>query len=331
MILFGKSIPWLLVLGAFAGAGMPGDAPAQAWPSKAVRVIVPWPPGGGTDIAARPMVARLSEVLGQQFVVDNRGGANGLIGTEVLAKSAPDGHTLVINTLSAHAINATYYTKLPYDTIRDFAPVSIFTYIGHVLVAHPSFPPNNMKQMVALAKARPGEIVFASFGQASTSHLAGELFRKLTGIKWLHVPYKGGGPAMIDLVAGQVPLHFAGAATAKPYLTNGRIKALGISTLKRSTLLPEVPTIAEVLNLPDYDVTASYGMIAPAATPRVIVDRLYSEIQKAVREPEMKKRFENVGYEVGEAMSPAQTTEWIRREVDKYGRLLREANLRADL
>ena len=292
-----------------------------------MRVIVPWPPGGGADISARPLAARLSEQLGQQVVVDNRGGANGIIGSELIAKAPPDGYTIGFTSLSAHAINATLYAKLPFDTVRDFTMVSLVNTTPHVFVAHPSLPAKNVKDVIALAKARPGQITFASFGQGSTSHLAGELFRLMAGIQWIHVPYKGGGPAIVDVVGGQVALHFGGVPPTRPHVLGGRLRGLGVTALKRSVHLPDLPTVAEAGGLPEYELIVTFGVHGPAGLPREIVNRLNTEIQKALQDAEVKKRYAAAGFDDLDALRPEQVDAWLKSEVARYGKVIRAANV----
>ena len=267
------------------GAGMPVFA--QDYPTKPIRFVVPYPPGGGTDIIARIVQEKLTQGLGQPIIIENRGGAGGAVGTEVVAKSAPDGYTILF-TLSSHTINPLLY-KLPFDTEKDFAPISLVVSLPQIIVAYPPLPVKNMQELIALAKAYPGKLNFASVGNGSPSHIAGELLKLKAGIDLVHIPYKGGGPAVADTLAGQVQLAIVSIPAAMSQVKSGRLRAIAVTTLKRSPAAPEVPTVAESAGIPDYEVDSWYAMFAPAKTPPAIVARLQQEIARVVQLPRSRK------------------------------------------
>src|SRR5712692_1173744 len=262
---------------------------AQDWPAKPVRFIVPYPPGGGTDVIARIVQNRLSEALGQTIVIENRGGAGGAVGTEAAAKSAPDGYTFLF-TLSSHTINPLLY-KLSYDVERDFAPVSLLVSVPQLIAAHPNTPAKTLREMVAAAKERPGFYAYASPGSGTPGHIAAELLKLRTGINIVHVPYKGGGPAVTDTLAGQVPYLFLTAPAALSYARSGRLRALAVTTRKRTAAAPDIPTVAEELNLPDYEVDSWCAMFAPAKTPAAIIARMQKNVARVVHLPEVKQKL----------------------------------------
>jgi len=293
---------------------------AQPFPTRPVRFVVPYPPGGANDIIARLLAPSMSEQLGQNVVVDNRGGGNTIIGSEIVAKAPPDGHTILI-IAAGHTINPSLYPKLPYDTARDFAAVSLIGDGAYVLVAHPSLGVSSPAELIALAKKKPGQIAYASSSIGNLTHLAAELFDSLAGIKMLHVPYKGGNPAIADVLAGRVATFFSTVAVARPHVQSGRIKALGVTTARRSLALPNVPTIAES-GLPGYEVSGWYGIVAPAATPKAFIARLHGVVQKALRPADIKEKLLGVGVEVVEA-TPAQFGERITAELAKWEKLVK--------
>ncbi|MBI2288861.1 MAG: tripartite tricarboxylate transporter substrate binding protein, partial [Betaproteobacteria bacterium] len=286
-----------LLLLAVACAALPGFA--QQFPSRPVRLVVPYPPGGANDIVARLLAPGMGAQLGQNVVVDNRGGANTIIGSELVATAAPNGHTILI-IAAGHAINPSLYHNLPYNTARDFAPIALVGDGAYVLVAHPSLALASSADLIALAKSKPGQIAYASSSIGNLTHLAAELFNSLAGIKMLHVPYKGGNPAMLDLLGGRVSVFFSTVAVARPHLQTGRIKGLGVTTARRSLALPDVPTIAES-GLPGYAVSGWYGLVAPAATPKAAIGRLHSVVQVALRQTEIREKLLGVGIEVVDA------------------------------
>ena len=300
---------------------------AQSYPTKPIRMIVGFPPGGGTDVVARVIAQKLSEWYGQTVVVENRAGATGTIGADVLAKSTPDGYTLMMGHANSHAI-APNLMKLPYDPIKDFAPVSYVGYVPNVLSLHPSVPAKNMKELVTLLKNNPGKYTYASSGNGSSQHLSGEMFKLLTGTNVLHVPYKGSGDAIKDLLAGTVSMNFDTMPPVLEHIKAGKLRGLGISTPKRLALLPDVPTFAEE-GLAGFEILNWYGVMAPAATPKDIVMKLSADINKAMREPDVKARLEQVGTQLRE-LSPDEFGAFMRAELVKYAKLVKDANIRLE-
>lgn len=307
-----------LLLLAIACAASPGFA--QPFPSRPVRLVVPYPPGGANDIVARLLAPSMGAQLGQNVVVDNRGGANTIIGSELVATAAPNGHTILI-IAAGHAINPSLYHNLPYNTARDFAAIALVGDGAYVLVAHPSLALASSADLIALAKSKPGQIAYASSSIGNLTHLAAELFNSLAGIKMLHVPYKGGNPAMLDLLGGRVSVFFSTVAVARPHLQTGRIKGLGVTTARRSLALPDVPTIAES-GLPGYAVSGWYGLVAPAATPKAAIGRLHSVVQVALRQAEIREKLLGVGIEVVDATT-AQFGELITAEFAKWDKVVK--------
>jgi tripartite-type tricarboxylate transporter receptor subunit TctC len=302
-------------------------APAQAYPSKPVRIIVAFPPGGGVDIVARIMSPKLSESLGQQVVIDNRGGAGGIVGTELAAKSPPDGHTMFMGTLGNLSVNPLLYSKLPFDVGRDFAPLTLVVSVTFVFYVHPSLPVKTVKDLIALAKSRPGRINYASSGNGGAPHLAAELFNSMAGVKMIHVPYKGSGPSFIDVLGGQVPLTFDSMVQGLQYVKSGRLRAVAVLGPRRSPVLPDVPTVGETL--PGYEVVNWFGMVVPAATPRDIVTRLNTETVKVLRMPDIRERLMETGAEpVGS--TPDEFGAFMKSESAKWARVIKEANIRAE-
>jgi len=312
---------WLLV-------AVPLVACAQTYPSKPIRYVVPFPAGGPLDIVARALGQELNKSWGQPVIVDNRPGAGGNIGADFVAKSPPDGYTIVMGAVSTHAINVTLYSKLPYDPIKDFAPITLITSVPNVLVVHPSVPARNVKELIALAKARPGALNFASGSTGSAGHLAGELFKTMAHVDMAHIPYKGAAPAVVDLMAGQVSLMFDNLASALPNIKAGRVRALAVTTLRRSTMLPELPTISEA-GLRGFDVATWFGVLAPAGTPPEIVSKLNAEIVRILNTPAMKERLAALGAEpVGN--KPEEFAAFIKAEIPKYARVIKASGARAD-
>jgi tripartite-type tricarboxylate transporter receptor subunit TctC len=312
-----------------AGWLVAGQALAQAWPAKAVRIIVPWPPGGATDIIIRPLAQKLTDGLGQQLVIDNRGGANGVIGTELGAKAPADGYTFVFTTLASFAQNTSYYRKLGYD------PES-FVLLGHVgwtpmmMVAHPSLPVKSVREVIALAKARPGELAYGSFGQGSSAHFSGALLEYETKTKWVHVPYKGGGPVAAANVAGEVPISFGGVPPLIQFVKAGRLKALAVTASKRTVFLPEVPTIAEALKIRDNDITVTFGMLAQAGTPKPVLDRMHGEIARVLQSADFKSRLSALGTDETPPMSQAELNDWLKRETARWKGFVEATGIRAE-
>jgi len=298
---------------------------AQAWPSKPVRLVVPFATGGTTDILARLYAQRLTEALGTQFIVDNRAGAGGTIGTEAGARSAPDGYTFVFGSTSSTVVSPGLYPRLSFDIVRDFVPIAEVASASIVLAAHPTLPARNVKELVALARARPGEIVFASSGNGSSLHLCAEYLKYLAKIDMVHVPYKGVGPALPDLLAGQVQLLFSDMPPFVPYIKTGRLRALGVTTARRSPLLPDIAPIAEAV--PGYDLAGWYGVLAPAGTPSDIVNRLHAEIRKIMLSPQMKERYVALAIEPVER-TPQQFGEYVKAELGKWGKIIQVSGAR---
>jgi tripartite-type tricarboxylate transporter receptor subunit TctC len=299
-------------------------AAAQNYPAKAVRIIVPYAAGGNTDITARAVGSKLAEVFGQQVIVDNRPGGATNIGSELAAKAAPDGYTIFMGGAS-NAINMSLYAKPPYDTLRDFAPISLCVKGANVLSTHPSLPARNLKELIALAKARPGKLNFASSGLGSSNQMAGELLKVMAGINIVHVPYKGNAPALTDTVAGHVEMIFSGVPALVPHIKSGRLRAIGIGSLKRFPALPEVPTFDES-GLKDYEATTWFGLMAPVKTPREIVARLNVEVDKIIKSADIQTRFINDGLEpIGG--SQADFDRFIRAEITKYSKVIQAARI----
>ena len=302
-------------------------AMAQSYPAKAIRMIVPFAPGGGTDVIARHLAARMAESLKRQIVVDNRAGANGIVGSEMAAHAPADGYTLLFVS-SPHSVNPSLYAKLPYDTLRDFAPVSMAATSPYVLVAHTSLPVRTVRELIALAKARPGQIDYGSGGSGSSAHLAAELFNQMAGVQMREIPYRGAGPALAAVLAGQVALVFGNALTVKPHILSGRLRALGVAGAKRSASAPGVPTIAES-GLPGYSADAMLGLLAPGRTPKNIVDLLNAEVHKAMRNPEMVEVMKNVGVDIV-LSTPEEFGRIIESEMQRWGKVVRALNLKLD-
>ena len=302
-------------------------AQAQSYPVKAVRVIVPFPAGGGTDLFARAVAQKLSLAMGQQFVVDNRSGAGGLIGCEVVAKAVPDGHTLLITSSSTHSISPHLTRKPAFDAIRDFTPVALIASAANVLVVHPSLPVRSVKDLIALARARPGQMNYASTGSGTLSHLTGELFKLKTGASMVHVPYKGGPPALLDVISGQVSAFFIAVPTASAHIRAGRLRALAVTGQKRVDTLKDVPTVAETIA--GFESVQWWGLFAPAGLPAELLVRLNGEVEKIVRDPEVKSRFETEGAEAVGG-TPTQFATFFKADYDKWRKVVVDARVRVD-
>ncbi|MGH8618238.1 MAG: Bug family tripartite tricarboxylate transporter substrate binding protein [Burkholderiales bacterium] len=303
-------------------------AGAQAYPSKAVRMIVPSTPGGGPDIMARAVGQKLTEAWGQAVVIENRGGAGGIIGSEAAAKAPPDGYTLVMANAGSHAVNASLYAKLPYDPVKDFAPVTLVSSAPNILIVHPSLPAKTVRELVALAKQKPDTLTFGSGSNGSTAHLTGELFKLAAGVRLVHVPFKGAPAAVIGVISGEVALAFPNIPPALPQVKAGKLRALGVTTLKRAAAAPEIPTLDEA-GLPGFEAVAWFGVLAPAGTPRDIVLKVSQEIARIVRTPEMQDRLRLEGAEaVGS--TPEQFAETIRRDIAKWAVVVKASGARAD-
>ncbi len=304
-----------------------GAASAQTWPAKPVRMVVPWPPGGANDILGRELAEHMTRLLGQQVIVDNRGGANGVIGAEAVARAAPDGYTFMMHSLTSHATNPAIYKKLNYDTINDFAPVTQVAWLPLMIVVHPSFPAKTVRDLVQLAKANPGAISYASFGTGSMSHLAGELLKVMAKIDITHVPYKGGGPALIDTVAGQVPVYFAGVTTGLSNVQAGRLRALAVTGSTRSKPLPDVPMVSETPGLKGYEASVTYAAWVPARTSPDIINRLNAAIIKAMQAPEFKARLDREGCSDPIGGTPETLAAAQRSEIEKLAKIVKAAGI----
>jgi tripartite-type tricarboxylate transporter receptor subunit TctC len=318
----------LRILAAAVLAVSMGGAIAQAYPNKPVRMLVGFPPGGGTDVVARVIGAQLQEWWGQAVAVENRPGATGTIAADVVAKSAPDGYTLIMGHVNSTGIAPNLFAKLPYDPVKDFAGVSYVGYVPNVLAVHPSVGVASVAELVALAKAKPGALNYASSGNGSTQHLAGEMFKQLTGTSIVHVPYKGSGDAIKDLLGGVVSMNFDTMPPVMPHIQSGKLRGLAISTPRRLAQLPDVPTFAEV-GITGFDVANWYGVQAPAATPRDIVLKLNADINKAMQVPQVRARLEAVGTQLRE-MSAAEFDAYMRAEVAKYAKLIKDAGIKIE-
>lgn len=316
----------VLLGGLILAAGFSPALHAQIYPSGPIRVIVPYPPGGGTDILARHIGQKLNEAWGVPVLVDNRGGASGTIGTALAAKAAPDGQTLLV-VPSAFAVNPSIYKNLPYDSTRDLAPVTQIASSPLVLCVHPSFPTRSVKELIAFLKARPDQIVYGSSGHGSPPQIATELFKLMTGTRMIHVPYKGAGPAAVDLIAGQIPIYFMNALSVVPHIRSGRVRPLGATSSKRFQALPDVPTIAEA-GVPGYEYTNWYGVLAPGGTPGHIVGKLQSEIARILNLPELRDRLANEGAAVV-ASTPEQFGVFLRTETEKAARIVKASGMTA--
>jgi tripartite-type tricarboxylate transporter receptor subunit TctC len=299
----------------------------STWPDKPIHFVVPYPPGGGTDVIARIVQERFAKALGQPIIIDNRGGAAGSLGTDVVAKSAPDGYT-VLFTLSSHTINPYIYPHLPFDTVKDFEPVGMVASLPQILVANLKFPPNTIAELTALAKSEPGALSYASVGNGSPGQLAGEMYKLRTGTKLTHIPYRGGGPALNDLMGGQVPLLWVSIPAAAQFVKSGKVKALAVSTVKRSAAFPNVPTMQEA-GVPDFSVDSWYAMFVPAHTPRAIVDKLNKALNEIVRLPDIRDKLLQQGAE-GTGGTPEALGKVVDAELVKWGKLVKDANIHSE-
>ncbi len=312
--------------------GLPALAPsafAQSdYPSRPIRLICPLPPGGGADLVARLVAERLSKTLNQQVLVDNRAGGGTVIGADLAAKSAPDGYTLLLGTATTHAINASLVKKLPYDPVRDFSPVSLVAVLPQIIVAHPSLPANTLPELVALARARPGEILFASTGNGSANHLGAEMLKSVAKINMVHVPYKGAGPSVTDLLAGQTQFMFTTIPPALPHVKGGRLKALAVAHSKRSALLPQLPTTGEG-GAPGVEASSWNGILVRAGTPQTVITRLHGELSTVMTQPELRDKLAAAGVEPM-LNSPAEFAAYISSETARYAKVIASSGARID-
>jgi tripartite-type tricarboxylate transporter receptor subunit TctC len=317
------------LLAAAALAAAPLLALGQPWPSRPVQIVVPYPPGGPVDVSARIVAPKLQQALGQPFVVENRPGAGGNIGADLVAKAAPDGHTLLMGAIATHAINPTLYPKIPYDPVRDFRHVTLLIQVPNVLVVNNDLPVRSVKDLVDYAKKNPGRLDFASGSTGSTGHLAGELFKQLTGTYMVHIPYKGSAPATADLFAGRVHLMFDNLASALPNIRTGKVRALAVTTVQRSAFVKDLPTLHES-GLKGFDLTTWWGIMAPGKTPDAVVDRLAAELDKAMQQPDVKERFAAMGSDGPAIRTPREFTAFVQRELKTYAELVKRSGASVD-
>jgi tripartite-type tricarboxylate transporter receptor subunit TctC len=323
-----KMKKWLSgALVCLSGVSIVGLAHAQSWPTKPIKLIVPYPPGGGTDVIARIVQEPLAKELGQQVIIDNRGGAGGSIGSALAAQSPSDGYT-VLFTLSSHTINPAIYTKLPFDTEKDFSSVVTVASLPQILVANPNFPAKTVKEVIEMAKAKPGSISYASVGNGSPGHLAGAMMATDAGVEMTHIPYRGGGPAVTDVIAGQVPLLWVSIPAAAQFVKTGKLKALAVSTVKRSAVFPDVPTMVES-GFKGFEVDSWYAMFVPAKTPQAIIDRINKATVNVLAQPDVKEKLLGQGAEaVGD--TPAQLSGVVKKEIAKWKQVVKSANIKVD-
>jgi len=315
-------------LGLAAAGMLLAAAPVQAqYPGKTVRLIVPYPPGGGTDTLARVLSQKLGEALGQQVVIDNRPGAGANIGVEIAAKAPNDGYTLLMAAIS-NAISASLYRKLNYDLVRDFAPITLLATTPHILVVHPSLPVKSVKELIVFSKARPGQLAYSSSGSGTPSHLGGELFDSMAGVKLTHVPYKGGGPSVIALVGGEVSVGFATMPSVISHVKAGKLQGLAVTTAQRSPATPDLPTVSAA-GVPGYEMGSWYGLMAPAGAPKDVVVRLNAEMAKILKLPDIKQRLDALGFEAL-LSTPEEYGAFTRNEIEKWAKVVKASGARAD-
>ena len=321
----------LLVAGALLTSSL--AVQAQSWPSKPVRVIVPFPPGGTTDIVARSLGVELQKMWGQPVVIENRPGAGGNIGAELVAKSPNDGYTLLMGTVGTHAINAALFAqsgnKMPFDPVKDFVPITLAAGVPNVMVINSKLPVNSVNEFIAYSKSRPGQLNMASSGNGTSIHLTGELFKTMTGTYMVHLPYRGSAPAITDLLAGNTNVMFDNLPSALPHIKSGRLKALAVTSRERSPALPDTPTIEEAANLKGFDASSWFGLFAPAGTSRAIVDKIQTDVTKALAVPEVRERFVAQGAQPG-GTTPDQFAAFIRNETEKWTKVVKISNAKVD-
>ena len=317
-----RGLRFLMLLGVMLTSSV---ALAHAYPSKPIRLIVPTPPGGGADIATRIIAKKLSENIGQPVLIENRSGAGGNVSAEYVAKQPPDGYTLYMGAIGPFAISPSLYKSLPYDPLRDFAPITMSVVMSNILVSHPSVPARTVRELIELARAKPGTLNYGSAGNGTAGHLAGELFASMAGVELVHVPYKGGGPAMVDLLAGQIQLIFASAPSALPHVKSGKLRAFAVTTPAHSSVLPDLPTISEAA-LPGYEATNWYCFVAPAKTPIEIITKLNQEFRKALTHPETKEALAVQGLEPSPT-TPEALTAYIKADMARWAKVVRERGI----
>lgn len=317
----------LASLGIFQASAM---AQADAYPNRPIKLIITWPVGGFADTLGRTVANQLGPILGQQIVVENRGGANGMIGADAVAKAAPDGYTLMFQSVTSHAINPTMYSKTPYSTEKDIVPLAVIAQVPMLLVANPNLAAKNIAELIALAKKEPDTLAYASFGNGSASHLAGALLTNQAGIKMTHIPYKGGGPAITDTLGGQVPMSFSAFGVALPHVKSGKLIALGTTGPTRAKLLPDVPTIEESGNLKGYEMSIVYAVWAPAGMPAPIVSKLTKALEQVVASSAFKEKVTNDGGEVMNLSTPAESNAYFQKEMQRLSKIVKDGNIKAD-
>jgi len=298
-----------------------------AWPDKPVTMVVPWAPGGSTDILARTLSEQLSKTYGQPFLVENRPGASGNLGSNIVAKAKPDGYTLLIDTMSTHAMNGALFSSMPFKPVDDFTPIALVAYVTNTMVINAAVPANTVAEFIAYAKANPGKLAYASAGPGSTNHLCAALFEKAAGIQMLHVPYKGGAPAVLDTAAGQTQVFFSAGTQTLPHVKSGKLKLLAVTEAHRSSLLASTPTVAETL--PGYELAVWYGMFGPAGLPRELTARLNAEVNRIMQLPDVKEKMANIGVEVAN-LSPSQFQEILLRDTAKYTKLIADLGIKPE-
>ena len=323
----------LTALAAACALAAIAPAHAQSWPTKPVRIVVPFPAGGTTDIVARSLGAELQKMWGQSVVIDNRPGAGGNIGADAVAKSAPDGYTVLMGTVGTHSINHSLFAqngqKMPFDPVKDFVPITLCAAVPNVMVINPKLPVNSVPEFIGYAKANPGKVNMASSGNGTSIHLTGELFKTVTGTYMVHLPYRGSAPALIDLIAGNVNVMFDNLPSSLPHIKSGRLKALAVTSKNPSAALPGVPTIEQAANLKDFDASSWFGLFAPAGTPRAIVDKIQGDVATALSVPEVRERFVSQGAEPG-GNTPDQFSAFIKGEIEKWARVVKISNAKVD-
>ena len=323
-----KRISRLCVTAAAVCAVFSPGASAQTYPNKPIRWIIPFPPGGGTDVISRTLATKLTESWGQQVIADNRPGSGGTIGLAVAAKLPADGYNLVLGQLANVAIAPALYSKLPYDSVKDLQPVTLALTSPLVLVAHPSFPAKNLKELIAIARAKPETVTFGSPGNGTTGHLGTEFLKTLTNVKMTHIPYKGAVPAFTGLMGGEIAIYMSSIPPALPHLSSGRVRAIGVTSAKRMPTLPNVPTIAES-GVPGYEVTNWYGVMAPAGVPKDVLSKLNSELVRILKQPDVQQRFQGEGGDIG-ANSPDEFAKFIRNEIAKWDKAVKASGAKVD-
>jgi tripartite-type tricarboxylate transporter receptor subunit TctC len=326
-----KRVPEMTMAGTsllFAALWSLSAAQAQPqWPDKPVTMIVPWAPGGSTDILARTLSEQLTRTYGQPFVVENRPGASGNIGSNIVAKAKPDGYTLLVGSMSTHAMNGALFTSMPFKPVDDFTPIALVAYVTNTMVVNAAVPANTVPEFIAYAKANPGKLAYASAGPGSTNHLSAAMFEKAAGIEMLHVPYKGGAPAVLDTVTGQTQVFFSAGTQTLPHVKSGKLKLLAVTEKERSTLLSSTPTVAETL--PGYELAVWYGMFGPAGLPRELTARINTEVNRIMQLPEVKEKMAGIGVEVAK-LSPAQFQEILARDTAKYTKLIADLGIKPE-